>query len=542
MEINWQTVLSVIRWCLRPPTKTSNLLILAASIIWLAIIILKVTSITADAFITFRVVDNFVHGYGLTWNVHERVQVYTHPLWMFLHIPFYAYWGNILYVTISLSIVCTVAAVIVTILTFRQPWPGTLALFMAPLAVSWGFTNNSIMGLENPLTHCLFACFGWVLLRAGEKRFWFWIAFTCALSLVNRLDTVFVYIPILCYLVVARFRSIRFWQCFLGASPIIGWELFSLFYYGFLFPNTKYAKLPSSFFNREYITQGLHYLTSIVVFDILSAIFMFIAVIIMPLCYIFSRRARQYIRPEMFYLALGILWYDLYVISTGGTYLYARFLSLQIFASVWLVYGLYGGLLGSPARNLKIKFSYILLAVALMEFRPMFHPGNVLLRIFPNCLQGGITFGWNAVSFSGHHLTRPDGSPPPVAHHDPGFWVTSFTGVGMGGFEMGPSAHIVNPFAITDPLLARLPNTGVPISQSYIFNTFRETPAGYLDALRTYSLAGMDPDLALYEAKLRYITSGDLWSMDRLAAIFEFNMGDEDYLLQNYLRSRWWYH
>src|SRR5690348_16048670 len=37
-----------------------------------------------DAYITFRTVYNFTHGYGLVWNVGERVQSYTHPLWMFL--------------------------------------------------------------------------------------------------------------------------------------------------------------------------------------------------------------------------------------------------------------------------------------------------------------------------------------------------------------------------------------------------------------------------------------------------------------------------
>ena len=35
-----------------------------------------------DAYIGFRVADNFAHGYGLTWNVAERVQVYTCPLWI----------------------------------------------------------------------------------------------------------------------------------------------------------------------------------------------------------------------------------------------------------------------------------------------------------------------------------------------------------------------------------------------------------------------------------------------------------------------------
>ena len=36
--------------------------------------------ITDEAFITFLTVDNFVRGFGLRWNVAERVQVFTEPL------------------------------------------------------------------------------------------------------------------------------------------------------------------------------------------------------------------------------------------------------------------------------------------------------------------------------------------------------------------------------------------------------------------------------------------------------------------------------
>jgi hypothetical protein len=32
-----------------------------------------------DAAITARVIDNLLHGYGLRWNVDERVQAFTHP-------------------------------------------------------------------------------------------------------------------------------------------------------------------------------------------------------------------------------------------------------------------------------------------------------------------------------------------------------------------------------------------------------------------------------------------------------------------------------
>src|SRR5690349_1910100 len=40
-----------------------------------------------DALITVRTLDNLMHGYGLRWNVDERVQAFTHPLWAFLLLP-----------------------------------------------------------------------------------------------------------------------------------------------------------------------------------------------------------------------------------------------------------------------------------------------------------------------------------------------------------------------------------------------------------------------------------------------------------------------
>ena len=140
-------------------------------------VILAHIAVTADAYVTFRVVDNFVHGYGLRWNIGERVQVYTHPLWMLLHIPFAALDINIFYITAAISAACTLGAVLLTVYTFHKPWPQTIALFIMPLLVSQSFTSASVNGLENALEHCLFACFGWALLRPQAKRFWFWISF-----------------------------------------------------------------------------------------------------------------------------------------------------------------------------------------------------------------------------------------------------------------------------------------------------------------------------------------------------------------------------
>ena len=55
-----------------------------------------------DAFITLRTVDNFVEGYGLRWNPAERVQSYTHPLWMFLLSGLYFFTREAYFTTLAL--------------------------------------------------------------------------------------------------------------------------------------------------------------------------------------------------------------------------------------------------------------------------------------------------------------------------------------------------------------------------------------------------------------------------------------------------------
>jgi arabinofuranosyltransferase len=58
-------------------------------VIIIFLILLRTAWVADDAFLTMRTVDNFVNGYGLRWNILERVQIYTHPLWMFLLSAFY---------------------------------------------------------------------------------------------------------------------------------------------------------------------------------------------------------------------------------------------------------------------------------------------------------------------------------------------------------------------------------------------------------------------------------------------------------------------
>ncbi|MCJ7799731.1 MAG: hypothetical protein MUP33_08230, partial [Polaromonas sp.] len=53
----------------------------------------------------------------------------------------------------------------------------------------------------------------------------------------------------------------------LGFSPFILWEGFTLFYYGFLFPNTAYAKLNTGIPWHDLAGQGLYYLWNSIMVD-----------------------------------------------------------------------------------------------------------------------------------------------------------------------------------------------------------------------------------------------------------------------------------
>lgn len=76
-------------------------------------IILNRAWVSDDAYITFRVVDNFLNGYGLRWNINERVQVFTHPLWMFLISGISFFSGEVYFTSIFTGILLSMLAVVI---------------------------------------------------------------------------------------------------------------------------------------------------------------------------------------------------------------------------------------------------------------------------------------------------------------------------------------------------------------------------------------------------------------------------------------------
>src|SRR5262249_14147200 len=101
--------------------------------------------------------------------------------------------------------------------------------------------------------------------------------------------------------------------------------------------------------------------------------------------------------------------------------------------------------------------------------------------------------------------------------------------LGFFGFAAGPGVHIVDPYALSDPLLARL-----PIEQSSnqrIGHMQRQIPDGYIETLETGHNQIRDKNIGLYYDKLHYITSGPLFDWNRLVETWKFNTGAYNYLL-----------
>jgi len=519
-------------------------IIFHASWIGFSLFVLANAWVSEDAYITLRVLDNFFNGYGLRWNIHERVQAYTHPLWLLLHIPLGAVISDLFLVDVILSVLCTTGAILVTLYTVRKPTLIMLGVFFLPLMASKAFRDYSSSGLENPLSYLMFATFGYVIIKKYDHpQFWFLCSLTTALALLNRLDMIILYAPSLAWLAWTRLRKIRWGQILLGATPLLLWFVFSLFYYGFLFPNTKYAKLDTGLDMYRYINHGLKYAKFTLVMDTVTAL-----AILSPLTFVFLALRKDppvLHRLQMFpiCIALGICWYILYIINIGGDYMLGRFWAFPAFMSIWLAY------VFIPNHfNLKILAA---MAVIITIVAAPFPVSKEIRKHCKPCVMTPHPMIDAKYMFSGN-LFIPDLYPLKFnteAHHKFVNWAKNMVKkapphvekahfIGMLGYYAGPGNILIDELALADPLLARLPVT--PKDGFFVGHFKRIIPRGYLYAVKTGSTEKMDPDLAKYYEKLRLITSGELTDPERLKTIVEFNMGKYDHWKRDYLLCNVW--
>ena len=278
-----------------------------------------------DYFITLRTIDNFVSGFGLRYNVSERVQSFTHPLWVMVLTPLYEVLRSPYAVPLLISGALSLGTVAwVAFGLAATPLQGCLALMV--LVSSHAFLTFSTSGLENPLSHLLAVIFLFLYLAPGEKRErnLLGLALVAGLATTNRMDLILLFLPAL---LAVSWKALR-WRAigplFWGFSPFLAWEIFSILYYGFPFPNTAYAKLGGGLPYGEILFQGFLYYVDSLSHDPLTLV-----VVVAALGTLLRR-----FDLESLALAVGLLAYLAYVVHIGGDFMRGRFFSTVLVMSV----------------------------------------------------------------------------------------------------------------------------------------------------------------------------------------------------------------
>jgi len=497
-----------------------------------AFILIKTAWMCDDAFITMRTVDNFVHGLGLTWNVGERVQSFTHPLWLFILSFFYAFIRDAYFVPLFVSFVLSMTAF--GIIIWKVAKDTTQVVFCAlVLCCSKAFVDFSSSGLESPLAYVLFALFILHTDTSKEKPNSVRLlrsALLLSLIALTRLDLVAVTAP---YFLWELYSSVKHegtpWKSMVrwvavGFSPLIAWELFSIVYYGFPFPNTAYAKLATGLPAVEVTQQGLMYFVNSLRWDTLTLLL----IVWVGVLSVYLKKLQ-----ETLFMA-GILLYFVFVIKAGGDFMSGRFLAIPFFVAVFFI-----PRISLPKRTqLIVSGCFIAVILVTMQHKP--GEGTVPAAAFERKDSSGIAdergmyfaqtglVNWqHGCNFPYDHEWARRGLSLKSQADARGPITTVEQSTGLLGFAAGPKVHIIDQYALSDPFLARLPamNTYFGMRPWRIGHFCRRVPSGYSETVDSGKNCIADRSLSEYYGHLSTVVHGKLFTLNRFREIWMLNTG-----------------
>ena len=481
-------------------------LLLCALVAWAYV---RTAAVTEDAFITFRVIDNALHGYGLVWNTGERVQVYTHPLWALLLLAFSAIGGNIFHTALALSLALTLVCVALIARNAAGRWTAFWAVLA--LLLSEAFVEYSSAALENALAHALVAALvvAWArfTLETGRRA---WVPALCAgLMVVTRHDFAVLVGPVTLVL-LARTQGRDRWHAWLAAAlPLVLWSTFSIIYYGSPWPNSAYAKLNNGLSLTESFHAAEPHFRDLIKYDAVATLVIAVAAIRGLL------QGAWRMRP----LALGLLFYVLYLGSAGGDYMGGRLFSTPFVMAVAML-----------ALSVRLRWWWNAPVWIVVTLALGLHRGWMVKDVHPHAESRFMSqhawmypyTGWLASTRRADFSNMPWGEQGLKARAEK-HEVVAKCAVGLYGFNAGPGVRIVDPLAIGDGFLSRLPSK----KPSYPGHFERAFPEGYLDTVTSATNQLRDPSLRVLYEKIRLIETGGLFDPTRLQAIWALNTGED---------------
>lgn len=496
-------------------------------ILLLSLLVLLPNSWMADdAYITLRTVDHLCHGRGLIYNPGERVQAYTHPLWMFALAGTYwvtgaHYWGSL-----ALGLVCSLLT-IAGFVSWHGRHAGVPVALVLVLLGSRAFVDFSSSGLENPLTHLLVVVFYARFFRdtGREPRRWLLsLTLTTSVLMLCRVDAVLLVLPALLSAAWQVQRasvhraSVPSWAALrtlaLGMAPWLAWEAFTLLYYGAFVPNTALAKVYTGLPRRALIEQGWLYVLDGVGRDPWTLLVIAAAVlmaVIKP-------------APGTGTLTLGLLLYLGYVVFIGGDYMSGRFFTAPlVLACVSLSRA--APQTAGAARLLGLAA----VVGACLAVRPTwsldFEPRGSRLGAAWDEASGVVdeqTFWYRGTGVLNAWTSRdmPASKGRDQGERSAPGTIIEAGAAGMTGFFAPPDVHVLEPYALVDAFLARLP--ALPDFRPGHFR--RAIPDGYKETLESGENQLKDARLRRLYDDVQSVTRGPLFRAERLKAMWRLHV------------------
>jgi arabinofuranosyltransferase len=327
------------------------------------------------------------------------------------------------------------------------------------------------------------------------------------------MDHILLYAPYLAYYFIKHVPLREWWKGIFATTPLLAWLAFSLIYYGFIFPNTYYAKLNTGIPQSIMWEHGFEYLHDLRYRQPVAALLFFALILLTYNKVFFVHKIKG---SAIFYTAVsGVALFFLYVVYSGGDYMSGRF---------WV----------SPLFMSSIHFAWWLPKIHKKEFIiivTVFVTSNIALTAnmiikYPKAKEEWLYSIVNEQNYyKNTHLLF---SKTPYTDH---LWVqwgrelkkenskeiktTRFSNVGMFGYFGGSRPRIIDDNALTDAFIARLP----AIPGARVGHFARILPAGYFEARRTGDYSQMDPAFKDKALQIKAITQLPIFSKERWQAM-----------------------
>jgi len=477
------------------------------SLFLFCLVLLRTAWIEDEANFTVRTVLNWINGYGPVFNVGERVQAYAHPLWFLVLTFFTLITNNVFFSLFFLSIGLSLISVWILIRYISTSVAGCLIAVTA-LLFSLAFIDYSSSGLENPLSHLLILLstyYAFLFSKNPSSKPLFLFAIVTAPLLLTRQDLILCVIPLVVLIVfMAKRQQLPYLRAIaLGLVPSIAWLIFSLGYYGFAFPNTAYANLGHGVSMVELVKQGQSYFLNSLVDDPITLFTIGASLVL-------AMRGNSLIKA----IALGMVFYLVYIGLIGGDFLGGRFFTVPLIMACVII-----------SRTAFSIQSATILSIALLCLAFLNAPSTVLsnysVRGSPLIL--GEIDHQGQLSNSQHNLLNLIDRASFLYPKQPA-GVKSTIAISCKaylGISKGPALQLINPCGLSDPFISRLPARQDYARKIGYFE--RELPAGYVESVRTGQNALIDPATRNYYEYIYLITHGPLLSWERLKVILLVN-------------------